>query len=160
VLTGLPKRRHLVEHPQVESAAATRRAAPFALLMVDVDHFEKLSDEWGHDCGDAVLRIVAARLVLACRAGDRAGRGVGEESVAVAPVSMLAESSALADWVRAFVAESPIPVGASGSIIVTLSGGVFAGNDDVVELLGRADEAVYEAKPTGHDRVVAAELVA
>ncbi len=155
VVTGLPNRRHLLEHLQVETSAARRRGEQFGLLMVDVDHFKKVNDEWGHESGDAVLRIVAARLASACREEDVAGRWGGEEFVVVAPASDIDGATALAERVRALVAESPIPVGASGSITVTVSVGVVAGIDDVDDLLRRADEALYEAKQTGRNRVVA-----
>ena len=158
VVTGLPNRRHLLEHLEAESSAAQRRGASFGLLMVDVDHFKKVNDDWGHDSGDAVLRIVAARLATACRAEDVAGRWGGEEFLVVAPASDLGDAALLAERVRALVAESPIPVGDSGSIIVTVSVGVVAGSRDVDELLRRADEALYEAKQTGRNRVVASEL--
>jgi two-component system cell cycle response regulator len=156
VVTGLPNRRHLLEHLQAETAAARRRDEPFGLLMIDVDHFKKVNDEWGHESGDAVLRIVAARLASACRQEDVAGRWGGEEFVVVAPASDLEGATALAERVRSFVAQSPIPVGASGAITVTVSVGVVTGVDDVDELLRRADEALYEAKQTGRNRVVAA----
>jgi len=157
VVTGLPNRRHLLEHLQAESSAAQRRDESFGLLMIDVDHFKKVNDEWGHDSGDAVLRIVASRLASACRAEDVAGRWGGEEFLVVAPASGLDDATALAERVRGGVAEHPIPVGESGAISVTVSVGVVAGSHDVDELLRRADEALYEAKQTGRNRVVAAE---
>jgi diguanylate cyclase (GGDEF)-like protein len=154
VVTGLPNRRHLLEHLHAESAAARRRAECVGVLMVDVDHFKKVNDQYGHESGDVVLRIIGERLATACRVEDVAGRWGGEEFLIVAPATTLAEAIVLADRVRAHVAEDPIAIGTAGKIVVTVSVGVAAGTDDVEGLLRDADTALYEAKQSGRNRVM------
>ena len=155
VVTGLPNRRHLLEHLHAESAAASRRGECFGVLMIDVDHFKKVNDRYGHESGDVVLRIIGERLAGACRIEDVAGRWGGEEFVIVAPATRLDEALSLAERAREAVGDVLIPIG-SGAITVTVSIGVVAGADDIDELLRQADTALYEAKQSGRNRVIAA----
>jgi two-component system cell cycle response regulator len=155
VVTGLPNRRHLLEHLHAESAAATRRGERFGVLMIDVDHFKKVNDRYGHESGDVVLRIIGERLGAACRIEDVAGRWGGEEFVIVAPATGLEDALLLAERARVSVGDTLIPIG-SGAITVTVSIGVVAGADDIDELLRQADTALYEAKQSGRNCVIAA----
>jgi len=157
VVTALPNRRHLLEHLHAESAAARRRGECFAALMVDVDKFKRVNDQYGHESGDVVLRIIGERLTAACRQEDVAGRWGGEEFLIVAPATTLDEAMVLAERARAGVGSEPVPIGEAGEITVTVSVGVAVGSDDVDGLLRQADAALYEAKQAGRDRVRAAK---
>jgi diguanylate cyclase (GGDEF)-like protein len=154
VVTGLPNRRHLLEHLHAESAAASRRGECFGVLMIDVDHFKKVNDHYGHESGDVVLRIIGERLGAACRIEDVAGRWGGEEFVIVAPATALDDAILLAERARESVGDTLIPIG-TGAITVTVSIGVVAGYDDIDELLRQADTALYEAKQSGRNCVIA-----
>jgi len=151
VLTGVANRRAF----DMRLAEATRRAAsgtPFALVMIDVDHFKRVNDRYGHPVGDAVLRWLGSTLQAAARQDDLVARFGGEEFVALLAGSRAAGAAAWAERVRVQVAVGPAPV-PSG---VTISAGVAAWlpGDGVVDGIGRADAALYAAKAAGRDRVV------
>lgn len=154
VVTGLPNRRHLLEHLEAENSAALRRNEVLALLMIDVDLFKNVNDRFGHDRGDVVLHIVAQRLASACRVEDVAGRWGGEEFLVVAPATDLEGAKALGERMREAVAEDPIVVEGAGDIVVTVSVGVVSGIGAVDDLLREADNALYAAKQLGRNRVV------
>jgi two-component system cell cycle response regulator len=159
-LTGLHNRRYM--EGQLE--ALVRRAvvgggAPAAVLVLDIDHFKKINDGFGHAVGDEVLREFAVRLASNVRAIDLPVRFGGEEFVVVMPDTELADASRIAERIRLHVAGSPFRVlGGEELLTVTISIGVAASltdGDDPVSLLRRADEALYEAKTSGRNRVAA-----
>jgi two-component system, cell cycle response regulator len=152
-LTGLPNRRHLQEHLHAEAAAASRHSWTMGVLMVDVDHFKRVNDRFGHDAGDAVLREVANRLASACRAEDVAGRWGGEEFLVIAPATDAAGVAQLGERVRAGIAREPIRA-RDDLLPVTVSVGTAVGSADVEAILREADGALYEAKASGRNRVV------
>ena len=118
--------------------------------MIDIDHFKKINDSFGHDVGDEVLREFAVRLASNVRAIDLPCRYGGEEFVVIMPDTPLAAAERIAERIRLHVAGSPFRVGGGKELLsVTISIGVAAtlGEADTAEaLLKRADEAVYEAK--------------
>ncbi len=151
MLTGVANRRAF----DIRLAEATTRAAsgtPFALVMIDVDHFKRVNDRYGHPAGDAVLRWLGSTLRSAARQDDLVARYGGEEFVALLAGSRAAGAAAWAERVRVQVATGPAPV-PSG---VTISAGVAAWlpGDGVADGVGRADAALYAAKAAGRDRVV------
>lgn len=157
VLTGMPNRRHLLEHLHAAESSARRHEEPFAVLMVDVDHFKNVNDAHGHENGDFVLRAVALALADSCRGEDVAGRWGGEEFLVVAPETGLAQAAVLAERIRGIVETSPVELVDGRSIPVTVSVGVAAGTADVDLLLRLADAALYEAKAAGRNRVVTSQ---
>jgi len=158
-LTGLHNRRYM--NGQLDALVKRARLGgdPVSTLLIDIDHFKKINDGYGHDVGDEVLREFAVRLATNVRAIDLPCRFGGEEFVVVMPDTKLEDASRIAERIRLHVAGSPFRVmGGRELLTVTISIGVAAtiGAEDKPEtLLKRADEAVYEAKAAGRNRVIA-----
>ncbi|HRD46705.1 MAG TPA: PleD family two-component system response regulator [Caulobacter sp.] len=158
-LTGLHNRRYM----EGQLGALVKRAAhggdPVSALMIDIDHFKKINDNFGHDIGDEVLREFAIRVATNVRAIDLPCRYGGEEFTVIMPGARLADAERVAERIRLHVAGSPFRVaGGSELLTVTISVGVACtlGESDTPDaLLKRADEAVYEAKAAGRNRVIA-----
>ena len=158
-LTGLHNRRYM----QGRLDALMRRAAAggeaVACLVIDIDHFKNVNDSLGHAVGDEVLREFAVRLASNVRAIDLPVRFGGEEFVVVMPDTGIEVARRIAERIRLHVAGSPFRVlGGEELLTVTISIGVAAslGPDDTPQaLLQRADEAMYEAKSAGRNRVIA-----
>jgi two-component system cell cycle response regulator len=137
---------------------AVKGGAPVACLMLDIDHFKKINDSFGHDVGDEVLREFAVRLATNVRAIDLPCRFGGEEFVVLMPDTEVVDAERIADRIRRHVGGSPFRVDSGSELLtVTISIGVAAtiGETDSPEaLLKRADEALYEAKAAGRNRVI------
>jgi two-component system cell cycle response regulator len=157
-LTGLHNRRYMTGQLDALVKRAALGGDPVSCLLIDIDHFKKINDGYGHDVGDEVLREFAVRLASNVRAIDLPCRYGGEEFVVVMPGTRLEDAQRIAERIRLHVAGSPFRVmGGSELLTVTISIGVAAtcGPDDKPEaLLKRADEGVYEAKATGRNRVI------
>lgn len=150
-LTGVANRRVLQDHLDAEVRRQARSGDPLSVVLLDVDHFKLVNDEHGHQVGDQVLVAVAAALVGASRDTDLVARYGGEEFCVVMPACPWREAMAVAERLRAAVAETPMPVA------VTISAGVAtspANGDAPDALLAAADEALYEAKAGGRNRTV------
>jgi two-component system cell cycle response regulator len=158
-LTGLYNRRYMSAQLDGLMKRAGKTGQPVSALVVDIDHFKKINDNFGHTIGDEVLREFAARLASNVRAVDLACRYGGEEFVVLMPDTELADAHRIAERIRRHVAGSPFRVAGGKELLsVTISVGVAAATDssDAVEsLLRRADEAVYAAKAEGRNRVIA-----
>jgi diguanylate cyclase (GGDEF)-like protein len=157
-LTGLANRRRLQDHLLAVCSAAQRHGHSVGVLMVDVDHFKAVNDTLGHEAGDGVLRVVASRIAAGCRLEDLAGRWGGEEFVVIAPLTDTDGANELGERVRALVAEGPVHTSNGSAIDVTVSVGAAAGSDDPDALLRAADASLYEAKRTGRNKVITADL--
>jgi diguanylate cyclase (GGDEF)-like protein len=156
-LTGLHNRRHVEEYLTRLVSLARRNAEPIAVLIIDIDRFKSVNDGHGHDAGDAVLREVAARLVGSLRLEDMVGRWGGEEFLVVLPNTSIQGAAELAERLRRVVAEEPCGLPGGGAMRVTISLGCAASViDDAETLVRSADAAMYQAKESGRDRVVAA----
>ena len=157
-LTGLHNRRYMSGQLSSLVKRATCGGSPVAALLVDVDHFKRINDTFGHDVGDEVLREFAVRLATNVRAVDLACRYGGEEFVVIMPDTNLEAAARIAERLRLHVSGSPFRVaGVSDPLHVTISVGVAAilGDGDTPEaLLKRADAAVYEAKGAGRNQVI------
>lgn len=158
-LTGLHNRRYMTSQLDALARRAAVGGDPVALLVIDIDHFKKINDSFGHAVGDEVLREFAVRLASNVRAIDLPVRFGGEEFVVVMPETELEHAHRIAERIRLHVAGSPFRVlGGEELLTVTISIGVAAslGDDDGPDaLVKRADEAMYEAKAKGRNRVVA-----
>jgi diguanylate cyclase (GGDEF)-like protein len=158
-LTGLYNRWYVMEKIDSEMNRALRHGSPMSVLMLDLDHFKKVNDSFGHGVGDEVLKVVGQVLRESCRVYDVAGRYGGEEFCVVLPETRVGNTKMVAERIRSRLASTQLPVGSS-SITVTASIGV-AGMDSVSDegvvsaaaLLDRADRALYSAKHHGRNRV-------
>ena len=152
-LTGLPNKRSVTDALKRTFAQATITKAPLALLLLDLDHFKQVNDQYGHAAGDQVLAGVGAALRSVLRARDFAGRNGGEEFAVLLPDTDIAAALEIAERVRATVAEVTVP---GTDVPVTVSVGV-AGFPDHASTLDRldrlADAALYVAKRQGRNRV-------
>ncbi|MBX3483062.1 PleD family two-component system response regulator [Phenylobacterium sp.] len=158
-LTGLHNRRYMSGQLEALMRRACQGGEPVSLLVIDIDHFKKVNDSFGHDVGDEVLAEFAVRLASNVRAIDLPVRHGGEEFVVVMPDTDLEDARRIAERIRLHVAGAPFRVmGGQELLSVTISIGVAssAGASDTSNaLLKRADEAVYEAKSRGRNRVIA-----
>lgn len=154
-LTGAFNRAHILELLEREMTRAARSGLATGLLMMDVDHFKKVNDTYGHSAGDAVLVEVSQRLANGIRGFDLLGRVGGEEFLAVLPECDIPEATIVAERLRQSLVASPIQT-KSATLDVTISVGVAAvppAPDAIDEFLGMADAALYEAKRSGRNRV-------
>jgi two-component system cell cycle response regulator len=158
-LTGLHNRRYMDGQLDALMRRAGADGAPVAVLMIDIDHFKRVNDGFGHDVGDEVLSEFAIRLASNVRAADLPVRYGGEEFVVVMPETDIEAARRIAERIRLHVAGAPFRVmGGDELLSVTISIGVAASAgaaDTPTALLKRADEAVYEAKAAGRNRVIA-----
>ena len=157
-LTGLWNRGEILSFLRRELVRADRERRPLAIVIVDVDHFKKLNDTFGHLAGDSVLKEIGKRLQSGVRVYDGIGRYGGEEFLLVLPGCDLKPAAGRAESLRSLVSDRPITV-SSTEVTVTVSLGVTVtlcssdGNPE--EVLQRADAALYEAKAKGRNRVEA-----
>ena len=155
-LAGLVNRRELETRLDAEKLRADRNRIPYSVVMMDLDRFKAVNDTLGHAAGDVVLRHAAARCREAVRSVDTVGRWGGEEFLFVLPSASLEGAVNLAGRVRQGLAAAPLHVNGT-PVRVTATFGVAEPDGSGVEVLvGRADEAPYEGKESGRDRVVAA----
>jgi diguanylate cyclase (GGDEF)-like protein len=163
VLTGWHNRRYLTVRLSEELARARRDGAQLVCLMLDIDHFKRVNDNWGHAAGDAVLREFAQRIESQVRASDVAARYGGEEFVILLPSTEVASALLLAERIRTAVSVTPIDLPNGENVTITASIGISDVRpapeaDDLKtvgdSLIARADVALYAAKSAGRDRVV------
>ncbi|MGE4294902.1 MAG: diguanylate cyclase [Campylobacterales bacterium] len=154
-LTGLNNRRSFNEYGPEMLAQNRRRSEGFAFLILDVDHFKKYNDTYGHEAGDRVLKSVGRALKGACkRPGDRAFRLGGEEFAVLFSYEEAEGAREFAQQVRAAIEALGIEHRAnSAAQVVTASFGLALRGDDIDDYYKKADEALYEAKEGGRNRV-------
>jgi two-component system cell cycle response regulator len=159
-LTGLYNRRYMARHLETLLPSLSGAGKTLAFLIIDVDHFKRVNDTWGHDIGDEILREFARRISANVRGMDLACRFGGEEFVVIMPDTDAAIAYSVAERLRASVECTPFPISrAPGALNITVSVGIAGseGPQDTADaLLRRADQALYRAKHTGRNRVVAA----
>ena len=156
-LTGLLNRSEIIRRIEQVTAESESPSARTAVLFCDVDNFKEINDEYGHPVGDEVLRILSQRITSAIRSSDLAARVGGDEILVALPgVHSLDEAIAIAEDLRAFVSRR-VSVDHGRSVSPTLSIGVTLdrGDEPVNVLIERADAAMYRAKESGRNRVVA-----
>jgi len=158
-LTGLYNRWYVIEKIDSELNRALRHGSPMSLLMLDIDHFKRINDTWGHPAGDEVLRSVGKLLRESCRIYDVPGRYGGEEFCIVLPETKPGNTTVVAERIRKRLETTTLACGES-SVAVTASIGI-AGMDDEGDgealspagLIDRADRALYSAKSRGRNRI-------
>jgi len=155
-LTGLFNRRYMEESLDRELHRARRSGPPLSVVMMDIDHFKKFNDTYGHEAGDVVLRSVGQSLLHFVRAEDIPCRFGGEELVLILPGATKADGLQKAEGFRKSVQSLRAEFGGQRLPEITMSLGVAALSDrlaEVAALLGAADEALYRAKKGGRNRV-------
>ncbi len=160
-LTGLYNRRYLEEMLEREIRRAVRSEQPLGILMLDLDHFKKFNDTYGHDAGDTVLREAAAFFSKSIRIEDIVCRFGGEEFVVILPTADLHASHARGEKIRSKLRELTVLHQGQSLGMITVSVGVAAlplHGTSPKELLEAADAALYCAKREGRDRVADAEV--
>ncbi len=157
-LTGLFNRRYASSRLGQALDGLAAGGEPVSAALIDIDHFKRINDTWGHAAGDAVLEGFAARILREMRAVDIAARFGGEEFILIFPGTQADAALEAAERVRAAVARETF-AWPEGALSVTVSVGVAEAlpGDDVEDLLGRADAALYEAKASGRNQVVGAK---
>lgn len=150
-LTGIHNRRHFLDQLDIELTRHTRTQRPLSLIMLDIDHFKRVNDTWGHDTGDRVLQELCRRIATRLRRIDMFCRLGGEEFIIICPETDASQAIHLAEVLRHLVQDTPFAqVGQ-----ITASFGVSSARpgDSHESLLQRADQALYTAKNSGRNRV-------
>ena len=157
-LTRIMNRRGITVGLLDAMAQAERYRTPLTVAMVDIDHFKEINDNYGHEAGDRVLKIVAAILSDALRMPDKVGRYGGEEFLIVLPHTGLVHGRKIVERIRASVSKWEFDVG-SKKVRLTISIGVtqYKIGEDLEQLMSHASKALQEAKQSGRNRVVASK---
>ena len=154
-LTGLHNRRSIFELGRVELMRAERMNRPFSCMMLDLDHFKQINDNYGHDAGDQILQEFANRCKKSVREVDLVGRYGGEELIIIMPETDLKEALPVAERLRAAVCKNPVQISGQ-ELCITVSIGVAQKDENTLRLetlVARADQAMYIAKHKGRNRV-------
>jgi diguanylate cyclase (GGDEF)-like protein len=154
-LTGLYNRRHFSKMGEDEVRRAIRYRRSLSAIMLDIDHFKRANDTYGHSVGDQILQAVAERCRQELRSVDVVGRYGGDEFVILLPENDLSAAKQVAERLRKSIAQRKLDT-ARGSATVTASLGVSAMNGKqttLEDLLSRADQALYAAKQNGRNQV-------
>ena len=158
-LTGLHNRRYMSRHLDTLLANAQKNERPLAFVIMDIDYFKQVNDTYGHDIGDEVLKEFASRIAANTRGIDLACRYGGEEFVVAMPDTDMAFAYNIAERLRHSIETTPVKISRSpGEISITISIGIAKAEgpgDTAEKLLHRADQALYRAKRSGRNRVVA-----
>ncbi len=159
LLTGLRSRVGMAEDLQREIDRFKRTEKPFCLAIADIDHFKSVNDTYGHDVGDQVLAMTADIISRNVRSFDDAYRLGGEEFLICLKETDSAGGHKVLERLRLALAAHPIPVGTDKPLRVTSSFGLVEAQRDmpVDDLLRAADQALYQAKHKGRNRIVVAE---
>ncbi|SIQ55624.1 response regulator receiver modulated diguanylate cyclase [Rhizobium sp. RU33A] len=159
-LTGLHNRRYLDTHLRTLFARAKVRGRPLTLCITDIDRFKQVNDVYGHDAGDEVLKEFAGRIRSTVRGADLACRFGGEEFVVVMPDTPAEVAATVAERLRGMIEARPFQLRSGETpLMLTASMGIATigpGIETPEQLLKQADRALYEAKNSGRNRVVAA----
>lgn len=152
-LTGLPNRRALDERLTIECDRSNRYFRPLAVMIVDVDNLKQVNDQYGHEAGDVLLKVVAHRVQSVLRSGDLLGRLAGDEFLVICPETQAAAAEMVAQKLIQVVADELIDsCEASFTASVSVGWANRDGVDAAGEVLRAADKALYRAKALGRGR--------
>jgi len=152
-LTGLPNRRYFDELLAI-MGPRRRDTDSLGILMIDIDHFKRLNDRYGHAQGDVVLREVGGAIAMTLRAEDTPVRYGGEEFAVILRRASAPQANEAAERVRAAVSGLSIArLGIEAPVTVSVGVAIAAEDEEVTAVIGRADQALYRAKRRGRDRV-------
>lgn len=152
-LTQISNRRSVLEYGETEWQRFKDSGERFSVLILDIDHFKRINDNFGHAAGDIVLKGVVETAQTALRKSDKLGRYGGEEFLIITTDIALVETMKLAERVRIAVAARQFEVIGNGAVTISIGVAQPDGADSLNELIGLADKALYEAKETGRNRV-------
>jgi len=156
-LTEIPNRKAFDRTLTAEATMAMETGADLALMMLDVDHFKKFNDSWGHQVGDQVLKFVAKAIEDLIRPTDTPARYGGEEFAVIMPGTTIEAARLVGERIRMAIGERRLVKRSTNEPLgqVTISSGIalFELGEPVQKFLRRADEALYHAKRTGRNRV-------
>jgi len=156
ILTGIPNRQALLARLRDEIERTTRYQHQLSIVLIDIDHFKRLNDAYGHAAGDAVLRQVAQALAASIRSVDAVGRYGGEEFMVVLPETSADTAASIAEKLRRIVARQKVRLEDGSRVQVTISAGVAGGLGSHLRLdalIRDADAALYSAKALGRNQV-------
>jgi len=157
-LTGLANRLALEQFLRKSQGAAMESGRPLSIFLMDVDHFKKFNDKFGHQFGDQVLRLISRVLMDGVRGHDLVARYGGEELVGVLPGADLHLCTAIAERIRQTIANRKVTRRATGEVLssLTVSVGIaqFVPGEALADLFARCDRALYAAKRAGRNRSV------
>ena len=154
-LTALPNRRSMLQWLREQAALCDRTGLPLSVALFDIDHFKRINDACGHQIGDQVLHMFAARASSAIRETDRIGRYGGEEFLVVLPATSLLEAKDVLERIRFDIETSDWMI-IDPRLHVTVTGGVteYRPGEALEALVARADAALYHGKEGGRNRVL------
>ncbi len=151
-LTGLPNRRKLMVHLTNVTSLSTRHGTPLSIMMIDIDHFKRLNDRWGHLHGDEVLKQLATQAQALLRCEDMIARLGGEEFMVVLPLTPLQQCHTLADRLRQAISVRDFGMG-PGQVTLSIGIAEYRCGEPLTSVIDRADQALYSAKDDGRDCV-------
>jgi two-component system cell cycle response regulator len=158
-LTGLHNRRYMSRHLDTLVSSARKNGRPLAFVIMDIDYFKQVNDTHGHDIGDEVLKEFANRINANVRGLDLACRYGGEEFVVVMPDTDMSFAYSISERLRQSIETTPVKISrAPHALNITISIGIASlenGDASAEALLRRADQALYRAKRSGRNKVVA-----
>jgi diguanylate cyclase (GGDEF)-like protein len=158
VLTGLNNRRKTERLLLNEFDRAMRYKRPLSVIIIDIDHFKRVNDTFGHPVGDVVLATVARRIRRRMRVSDHFGRWGGEEFVLICPETPMREATLVADRMRRTIKHRVI--GKVGYVTASFGVATYSRHRDYDALVDEADVQLYNAKHQGRDRVMNKEILA
>ncbi|WP_139304823.1 diguanylate cyclase [Microbulbifer marinus] len=154
-LTGLLNRRAFLTDTTPVWSTAERHGRPISVILLDIDHFKRVNDRFGHDCGDQILQEVAKLLLQSCREGDILARWGGEEFVLLLPETGLVQATVLGERIRRGIERQQILAKSQGvPLTISLGAAQRQPGNTLNDLVGVADERLYEAKRCGRNQIV------
>ena len=157
-LTGLGNRRFLMERIIEETERANRKGEPYALAILDVDHFKSINDRFGHEAGDTALNQITQAIQNGLRTYDLCGRWGGEEFLVILPETSLDSALQVAERIRRDIQALTIGIHNRSDVRITVSLGItlYQAGEPYSQTLDRADNALLQAKAAGRNRIESA----
>lgn len=160
-LTGIANRKLFDMEMRRQARDAMESGEPLSLLMLDIDHFKKFNDTYGHQTGDEVLKLMAATMAKAIKGEDICARYGGEEFAVILPRTDLDGAMKVANGIRERISTKKLMNRTTneslGKVTVSIGAGLFEFGEPLGDLLKRTDQSLYKAKATGRNRVVSQE---
>lgn len=158
MLTGIANRRNITNLMGKEASRSTRNGSNFSLIMCDIDFFKNVNDTYGHDTGDYVLKRVAEIIQLSIRQQDIVARWGGEEFLIVLPETGMEPASSVAEKLRSTIESEKMEFGDhSFKVTMTFGVAIYEKELGIEKSIKKADDALYEGKQTGRNKVVEAK---